>query len=531
MAVQNQPNKGPRQYEVSEAQKLQFRTEAERMYAHLDTKEKVDKALQPLVAPTPVARLWQWARLRLGSFWNMVKVATMSVFLGRAATDKRLSEGNRNAEKESAIAAAKKEAQIQVLAAKKERFEKGTPEKENQEKETQEKEPTQESEKEAHPEKEVEPEASKHEEPEAESKKDAGEQEQPKNETPDIQLMKPNESILSLQVAQMTEAYQKGFAELVQKETGLSADQIQVFNATTEKGKPYIQVNMEVKPGVSVTTCLDDRGRFLGKASMMSQEEKRLHGDLRKLLLYYTVKEYAPAKDKELYNRTGYTKDGQVLRAVEHNKNTMRPGTTLTRQDFAQIFRQANEKGYVNNFDFGHVLNIRKENNALVASIDGKAVDLSEAKDYKIAADILHGLYVSKIGQDYAAIEEGKQALLQSVEAYRVAHETEHSHEEPSAENTQGDAAEYADTQQMGERHAEEAPEIPAPEQDFVDPEYTKNLNTLFPPYEMGDGDVYTGVSQLDSNGNLLHESPEDSKEPVYENEQEQEHDALETER
>ena len=209
----------------------------------------------------------------------------------------------------------------------------------------------------------------------------------------------------------------------------------------------------------------------------------------------------------------------------------MRPGTTLTRQDFAQIFRQANEKGYVNNFDFGHVLNIRKENNALVASIDGKAVDLSEAKDYKIAADILHGLYVSKIGQDYAAIEEGKQALLQSVEAYRVAHETEHSHEEPSAENTQGDAEEYADTQQMGERHAEEAPEIPAPEQDFVDPEYTKNLNTLFPPYEMGDGDVYTGVSQLDSNGNLLHESPEDSKEPVYENEQEQEHDALETER
>lgn len=42
--------------------------------------------------------LWEWFKERVGSFVNMVKIAALSVFLGRQETAYRIKFGNREAE-------------------------------------------------------------------------------------------------------------------------------------------------------------------------------------------------------------------------------------------------------------------------------------------------------------------------------------------------------------------------------------------------------------------------------------------------
>ncbi len=512
----NDKNRNHTAFEVSDLQKAQFRQEAMRMYAQLDTQEKIDRALNPLINPSPISRLWTWTRARIGSFVNMLKVATMSLFLGRAATDKRLNEGNRNAEKQEKIAEARKEAKIQVLNEKKAALEKESviPEKDGAP--TTNQQPSQETEK--------EPSA------EQESQKQGFSQKQPQNE---IQLMKPNETILSLQIAKMTEQYQRGFLELLQRESGLEAESIQVTNSITKNGKPCIQVTMELNPGIMSQIRIDEHGRYLGNTKEMTAEEKRICGDIRKLLLYYTAREYAPSKDKELYDRTGYKQDGRILRATEHNKNTLRPGTTLTRKDFLRAFQTATERGYVNYFDFGHILSVKQENGRLSASIDGQTIDLSTAKDHKDGADILHDIYVAKIKEDYDAIESGTHALTQSIDLYKNTYEQEQSQKqveigsteiEKTIENQETDVIQEELGISMSiQGQAQDATITQEnidgiPFEDYDDVQYEGILQE-FPPYEAYDFDQTQIVTPLDENG-CPTQIEMDAQEP-YENTQE----------
>lgn len=469
-------------FEISDLQKAQFRQEALRMYASLDTQEKIDRALKPLVNPSPLSRLWTWTRTRISSFVNMLKVTAMSVLLGRAATDKRLNEGNRNAEKQERIAEAKKEAKIQVLYEKKAAFEKGVPE----------------------PEKTHGDSGQTQHGPDTEKDSLSGQEksmekeifnEQPQN---GVKLMKPNETVLSLQIAQMTELYRKGLTEFLQRESGLSANSIQVTNAMTEKGKPCIQIAMELSSGITIQARIDEHGRYLGNAKEMTTEEKRLCGDIRKMLLYYTAKEYKPSKDKEIYDRTGYERDGRILRATEHNKNTLRPGTTLTRRDFMQAFQTANERGYVNCFDFGHVLNMKRENGKLTVSIDGNTVDLSHANNHKDGADILHEVYAARIKEDYAAIESGAYTLTQSIELYKNTYEQEHSPEQAEIPN------------ETDQNAAQEQKNGPDPVRD-EEPENQSILNDFqeVPDYVNYGFDDFPVITPLDENGRLEQSMPD----------------------
>lgn len=494
----NDKNRNHTAFEVSDLQKAQFRQEAMRMYAQLDTQEKIDRALNPLINPSPISRLWTWTRARIGSFVNMLKVATMSVFLGRAATDKRLNEGNRNAEKQEKITDARKEAKIQVLNEKKAALEKESVIPEKSSERTANEKSNQETEK--------EPSA------EQEFQKQDSSREQMQNE---IQLMKPNETILSLQIAQMTEQYKKGFLELLQHESGLASENIQVTNFVTKNGKPCIQIVMELNPGLTTQIRIDEHGRYLGNTKEMTAEEKRICGDTRKLLLYYTARKYTPSKDKELYNRTGYRQDGRILRATEHNKNTLRPGTTLTRKDFLRAFQTTTERGYVNYFDFGHILNVKQENGCLSASIDGQTIDLSTAKDHKDGADILHNFYAARIKEDYDAIESGTHALTQSIDLYKNTYEREQSQEqveigtteiEKTIENQEVDVIQEGlemsesiqGQTQNGIITQENIDGIPF--EDYDDVQYEEMLQE-FPPYETYDFDQTQIVTPLDENG------------------------------
>lgn len=492
MDNQNDKGRKPTAFEISDLQKAQFRQEALRMYAALDTQEKIDRALKPLVNPSPLSRLWTWTRTRIGSFINMLKVTAMSVLLGRAATDKRLNEGNWNAEKQERIAEAKKEAKIQVLYEKKAAFEKGVPEAEKTQDNSGQTQHGPDTEKDSlsGQEKSMEKEAFN---------------EQPQNR---VKLMKPNETVLSLQIAQMTELYRKGLTELLQRESGLSANSVQVTNAMAEKGKPCIQITMELSSGITIQARIDEHGRYLGNTKEMTMEEKRLCGDIRKMLLYYTAQEYKPSKDKEIYNRTGYERDGRILRATEHNKNTLRPGTTLTRQDFMQAFQAANERGYVNCFDFGHVLNMKRENGKLSISIDGNTVDLSHANDHKDGADILHEVYSAKIKEDYAAIESGAYTLDQSIELYKNTYEQEHSPEQAEIPNETGQDA----TREQ---------------KDDLDPVQAAETGNQSPPNNFQEVPDYAGygfddfpaITPLDENGRLEQSMPDEIG--TWQNEQE----------
>lgn len=498
----NDKNRNHAAFEVSDLQKAQFRQEAMRMYAQLDTQEKIDRALNPLIHPSPISRLWAWTRARIGSFVNMLKVATMSVFLGRAATDKRLNEGNRNAEKQEKITDARKEAKIQVLNEKKAALEKESaiPEKDGDR--TASKQPSQEMEK--------EPSA------EQESQKQNFSQEQPQNE---IQLMKPNETILSLQIAKMTEQYQRGFLELLQRESGLEAESIQVANSITKNGKSCIQVTMELNPGIMSQIRIDEHGRYLGNTKEMTAEEKRICGDIRKLLLYYTAREYVPSKDKELYDRTGYKQDGRILRATEHNKNTLRPGTTLTRKDFLRAFQTATERGYVNYFDFGHILSVKQENGRLSASIDGQTIDLSMAKDYKDGVDILHNIYAAKIKEDYDTIESGIHALTQSIDIYKESTKVEETIENQRAGITQeGQGMSVSSQDQIQDTSITQENIDVIPFEDYEDIQYEEMLQE-FPPYEAYDFDQTQIVTPLNENGCPV--QIEMNEQEPYENDQE----------
>lgn len=495
MANPNDKNRRSAAFEVNDVQKEQFRQEALRLYAKLDTQEKIEKALQPLVNPSPMSRFWLWTKTHVGSLINMLKVATMSIFLGRAATDKRLSEGNRNAEKQEAITEARKEAKIKVLYEKKNFLEK-------------EKYETGKAQEEQIIEKEQD--VTKDQEP----------KEQTQEQQNEVQLMRSNETILSLQINQMTEQYKNGLSELLQRESGLSADNIHITNVQIQKGKSCIQITMEMAPNVTVQTRIDEHGRYIGNTKKMSSEEKRVCGDIRKLLLYYTAKEYAPSKDKDIYNRTGYQKDGQILRAVEHNRNTLRPGTTLTRHDFMQAFKLANERGHVNYFDFGHTLNVKKENNHLTASIDGQKIDLSIAKDYQTGADMLHTVYTEKIKEDYAVIESGTHALAQSMDIYKNIYAQEQSEIETT---------EKQEITENPEASQNQNPDlVPTEEEmnginfeDYGMPEYAEMFQGM-PPYEVYDFDESQFITPLDENGCLVQNEIDEQE--LYKDEQELDH-------
>lgn len=114
---------GPRQY-VSDKDRESYRKEAEAEYRNfnLDQLEKaLDKSTNPGWATRGIKGVWEF----LKGVANFIKVITLSVFLGRQETAKRINQGNLESEKQKQQNEAKKEIREEVLKEKIEQLNKG----------------------------------------------------------------------------------------------------------------------------------------------------------------------------------------------------------------------------------------------------------------------------------------------------------------------------------------------------------------------------------------------------------------------
>lgn len=111
-------SKRPSRGFVSDADREKMRKDAEYEYRNVTGKEDVEKALNKIEHPNSGIEALKWLLDQIGKLINFAKVITMSVFLGRQETNKRINVGNLEAEKEKQMNQAKKEAKIEVLQEK-----------------------------------------------------------------------------------------------------------------------------------------------------------------------------------------------------------------------------------------------------------------------------------------------------------------------------------------------------------------------------------------------------------------------------
>lgn len=105
------PYKAP---EVTSEMKMRYHVDAERRYRTM-SEDKLQKEYKQLILKkTP----WEWFKERVASFVNMVKIAALSIFIGRQETARRIQFGNREEEFEKLKNEVQRDAKITVLEEK-----------------------------------------------------------------------------------------------------------------------------------------------------------------------------------------------------------------------------------------------------------------------------------------------------------------------------------------------------------------------------------------------------------------------------
>lgn len=356
--------------EVTPEMKIKYYTDAERQYRAMPVEKLKMEYDRMIKEKTP----WEWLKERVGSFVNMVKIAALSVFLGRQETARRIQSGNREAEFEKLKNEAKKEAKINVLEDKLKELEK---EKEDKGKggpeETGEEIPKEERDQGIE-----KPEAPEQEEPE-ESPQHSEQGEQPLPERAG------SVSIFAEQIECMTDKFHDGLKKHLEEQTGINADFIHVNNIT-DQDHSYLHISFDSiafadNAGLAQGITITKRGSCL--------EETDAAKAITKSVLYYTADGYRESKN---CTRVVGTVPSQAMCADSLNSFI---------QDAAENKKNGNLDCIYEESLFGHQLRFEKHQGSFWAFLDDKELDFPDGPIVKSLTDMIRDAMLDKETGDY----------------------------------------------------------------------------------------------------------------------------------
>lgn len=368
--------------EVTKEMKIKYYADAERGYRSMP-KEKLQKEYNQLVrGKTP----WEWLKERMGSFVNMVKIAALSVFLGRQETVRRIQTGNRDAEFEKLKEEAKKDAKIYVLEEKLEtlpkRQEDKSKETSDEKKEEQGKgETIKEGHEQANSEEQLKNREYLTKEPAAEEEKRPSQSEQERTQ---------GISIFAEQVECATDKYKEGLQKYLEAQTGINGAFINIDNAT-DKDKSFLRIsfdsiplseNSELEKGVTI----DKKGNCL--------EQTKIASNITKAVLYYTAEVHRESKN-----------------------NTRVIGTVPSGEMCTEILQSFRDKALENlkNGDinckyqeslFGHKIDFEKNGDSIHISLNGNELDFPDGFSTKSLTDQIRDTMLDKKFGDFTSNAE-----------------------------------------------------------------------------------------------------------------------------
>jgi len=357
--------------QISDELKRAYRSSAEREF-YGKTPEELLKTRQGIYneeRPT----FWKWIKARAGSFVNMVKIAALSIFLGRNATSNRLNTTDRKEEYEAFKEMMKKEIRINVLE---EKINQITMDRDD--KETPDKNPS--------PDKEMQ-------EEKITDKKPQEQQERTDNEKA-TELQK-TQTVFAEQMNELSDKYKEGLQEFLQQQTGINKDFIKIENFYDNLKNDYgIRVTFDVDStkespykGINGSFDLMQEGNIANHTKVAEA--------IRTSILYYTSEVYREAKD-----------------------NTRFPGTIPSRMDIKRlnddfITLAQNDLGSGQNSShygkelFGHNIEFVKDCDSVVILIDNKEVDFTEGKSIDESLYVaIRDVITNREHGDYAKIQE-----------------------------------------------------------------------------------------------------------------------------
>ena len=369
------PEKSYNAPEITAEMKARYYADAERQYRTMP-EEKLQKEYNKMIrGKTP----WEWLKERVGSFVNMVKIAALSVFLGRQETARRIQSGNREADFEELKNEAKKEIKIAVLENKLNTLQQEREDKEQVSRETPEEERQEEKLKEEQESNEKNPETPEQEDLEHKNTQATQQEKQPLSEkTGSI-------SIFAEQIECVTDKFQDGLKKYLEEQTGINTDFIHIRNIT-DQDHSYLRVsfdsiafayNSELAQGITITK----NGNCL--------EETEAAKAITKSVLYYTTEEYRESK-----NCT------RVVGTV--------PSQAMCIDSFSSFIQEATENKKNGNLDciyeeslFGHQLRFDKHEGSFRVFLDGKELDFPDGPVIKSLTDMIRDTMLDKETGDY----------------------------------------------------------------------------------------------------------------------------------
>ena len=378
----------------------QARKEAE-LFVKGKSKEDIEKELKRMEKGPGFLG---WVRDRINGFLNFVKIAALSVLLGRRETSRRMDAGTLEAEQKAREDAAAKLARQEVLreklkeldpSKKTEKQEEASKDKEQnpneqnksdakkngQDQETGEEEEHSENRQQGSEEREDTEQKAKQDQEENKDAENGPKQDNPSQEhqetsdksdkkQPEAEKQPKNETILAQQCREMTDGYREGLTAYIENVTGIKRDYFTVGNADGKIRIDFGKLNDNIKGK-------DNPYRYgvtLDKYGCIQEHKK---SDISKMLgtviLYYTAEIYKDSRNKNRFQGTVPSKD-------------MLPAVIKKLQD--KIEENQRNGGPAKNFSqplYGHVLTVgmtgRGENRQMFVSIDGEKGQTGKLED------------------------------------------------------------------------------------------------------------------------------------------------------
>lgn len=475
----------------------QARKEAE-LFAAGKSRDELEKELKRLEKRPG---LFSWMRDRISSFVNFIKVAAMSIFLGRRETAKRMDAGTLEADQQAREAAAVKLAKQEVLKEKIAELDRNQNDREQTE--THEAKQEQEQGQERSREQEIQELDKGRPDPEhtdGESKQqsddmdgywdylvnEAEAQQFVEQDAPDMESHEPEapaapaqeppkrETILAQQCREMTDSYKQGLAEYIENLTGINKDAFTVGNADgkiridfaplceqmKEKDNPYRNgVTLDVY-GCTAEGKKSEFSKMLGTA-----------------VLYYTAEIYRDSKNQTQFPGTRPS-DRMIAETIEKLRNRLEENERSGKppRNFSQPL-------------FGHILTVGRsrfgDKQQIFLSIDGGKGKTGELKDL-----------TSWAKQDITGKIEGRSVQLQHT-FYVEGQEKSYTETNRHFEGDYGNIPKYRETfhQYRDDMiHANKMPFVCTKYYDIKDlvPVFSKKLNDM----------LRDGTETIDKDGN-----------------------------
>lgn len=369
------PYKAP---EVTSEMKMRYHVDAERRYRTM-SEDKLQKEYKQLILKkTP----WEWFKERVASFVNMVKIAALSIFIGRQETARRIQFGNREEEFEKLKNEVQRDAKITVLEEKLETLQRMKEDKSKESSDVEKKESDRNGK------------AKDGQEPENDQEQDNAQDDTTKDSGAEASLPQHENtksvSIFAEQIENASDKYKEGLRKYLETQMGINGAFINIENVI-DKENSFLRIsfdaialpeNSELLKGMTI----DKKGNSL--------EQTKTASEITKAVLYYTTEIY---RDSKNCNRIiGTVPTHAMCTEMVHS--------------FIDKALKDQENGDINcsyqESLFEHKIDFEKTGNTFRINLDGKELDFQEGWSTKNLADQIRDTMLNKEFGDFTADAE-----------------------------------------------------------------------------------------------------------------------------